>query len=676
MTITSETFKIQYTSTGASTPYPYTFKILESTDLSVYLGGVLQVEGTNYSVTDVGEPSGGNVVFSIPPSTGATVLITRDGVQFTQQTHYIENDSFPAAAHEDALDKQTMLLQRMWDYVKRCFKVPITSTLTDLEMPEPECNKLLAWDSAASVLRNVSLADIGAVVVGTTGASLAASNSSSEALNYLNVSPFMKTVLDDTDATAARSTLQIPAGAVGATGAGQWTPNVTGNCVLTSQSQFTKVGGSSAWDSHVYSTEGFVNGAFLSFKPGQTNKYALISLQHSPPFSVVTNDYGFMLVDDGHIWVWEAGWILDCGLYTTSTVASILYDGVNINYYIDGVLKKQTARALGTALCFDCAIHGSGASINSVVFGPAGQTFQIGSTGASLVASNSASEALTILNVSAFGRTIIDDTDATAARATLQISSGGGGVTSVTASAPLYSSGGATPNLTTDVDANQNYIIGGGGGSWGGGPGYNVGIGYVVFHQLVSGQNNFALGYSSNYSLIGGNGNVGIGGGGTLYSNQYGYYNIGIGYASGWGITGNYNTAISAYSLFYLRYGDHNTGIGLGAGQGAGIYDVSYNVLIGNYSGFNLAGNGNVFIGYQSGYNETGSNKLYIANSNTATPLIYGEFDTPLLKVNGYFYLPTIKSGATQAAAGAAANEVWKTSGHASLPDNVLMIGV
>ncbi|MDD5353177.1 MAG: hypothetical protein PHS93_08470 [Candidatus Omnitrophica bacterium] len=36
----------------------------------------------------------------------------------------------------------------------------------------------------------------------------------------------------------------------------------------------------------------------------------------------------------------------------------------------------------------------------------------------------------------------------------------------------------------------------------------------------------------------------------------------------------------------------------------------------------------------------------------------------------------TIKSGATQAAAGAAAGELWKTSGHASLPDNVIMHGV
>lgn len=42
----------------------------------------------------------------------------------------------------------------------------------------------------------------------------------------------------------------------------------------------------------------------------------------------------------------------------------------------------------------------------------------------------------------------------------------------------------------------------------------------------------------------------------------------------------------------------------------------------------------------------------------------------------GTIKITNIKSGATQAAAGAAADEVWKTNGHATLPDNVLMIGV
>jgi hypothetical protein len=44
--------------------------------------------------------------------------------------------------------------------------------------------------------------------------------------------------------------------------------------------------------------------------------------------------------------------------------------------------------------------------------------------------------------------------------------------------------------------------------------------------------------------------------------------------------------------------------------------------------------------------------------------------------VEGGVFITVIKSGATQGAAGAAANELWKTSSHATLPNNVVMIGV
>ncbi len=50
--------------------------------------------------------------------------------------------------------------------------------------------------------------------------------------------------------------------------------------------------------------------------------------------------------------------------------------------------------------------------------------------------------------------------------------------------------------------------------------------------------------------------------------------------------------------------------------------------------------------------------------------------DNVTLLPDGNLILPNIKSGATQAAAGAAAGEIWKTSGHSSLPDNVLMVGI
>ena len=98
-------------------------------------------------------------------------------------------------------------------------------------------------------------------------------------------------------------------------------------------------------------------------------------------------------------------------------------------------------------------------------------------------------------------------------------------------------------------------------------------------------------------------------------------------------------------------------------------------------------GHSNNFLGYAAGYYETGDYKLFIdvlARANEADgrvkALIYGVFDAAtadqLLRINGILEITTIKNGATQAGAGAGANEVWKTNGHATLPDNVLMIGV
>lgn len=43
---------------------------------------------------------------------------------------------------------------------------------------------------------------------------------------------------------------------------------------------------------------------------------------------------------------------------------------------------------------------------------------------------------------------------------------------------------------------------------------------------------------------------------------------------------------------------------------------------------------------------------------------------------DGGVFIPSIKSGATQGAASSVAGEIWKTASHATLPDNVLLIGV
>jgi hypothetical protein len=162
MTISSQDFRWSYVSTGGAT-YQYLNKILDQDDLAVYVDGVLQTIGTHYTVTGVGVATGGNVVFLAAPAAASVVLITKDGVTFTQEHDYTENDAFPAASHEDALDKQMNVAQKIWDYVRRSVKVAITSTITDLEFPTPSAGKVLAWDGAATALENVTLSGVGGI---------------------------------------------------------------------------------------------------------------------------------------------------------------------------------------------------------------------------------------------------------------------------------------------------------------------------------------------------------------------------------------------------------------------------------------------------------------------------------------------------------------------------------
>ena len=153
----------------------------------------------------------------------------------------------------------------------------------------------------------------------------------------------------------------------------------------------------------------------------------------------------------------------------------------------------------------------------------------------------------------------------------------------------------------------------------------NTFIGYLAGNSNTTGNSNTIVGDQAGYSNSIGYDNIFIG-------NEAGYYNTGgiqntiigrdtgrhntngsgntfLGYVAGVSnTTGNYNTCLGYIAGASNTTGNNNTYVG----YAAGIY--------------NPTGMGNVFLGTFSGYNETGSNKLYIANSDTATPLIYGDF--------------------------------------------------
>jgi hypothetical protein len=103
--------------------------------------------------------------------------------------------------------------------------------------------------------------------------------------------------------------------------------------------------------------------------------------------------------------------------------------------------------------------------------------------------------------------------------------------------------------------------------------------------------------------------------------------------AAAFGGASNANGSQSTAVGQWARGGAFSTVIGYGAGDH--FSTVQRAVLIGRNAGGTNVNNDSVMIGHQAGSQETGTNKLYIENSNSTTPLIYGEFDNDLVRING-----------------------------------------
>mgnify|MGYP003141834189 CR=1 FL=1 len=154
MTVSSTTTRNSYSGNGSTTTFAYGFKIFADADLTVILRASTGVETvqsltTNYTVTNAGNASGGNVVFGTAPASGVTVVIRRN-MAITQATDYVANDPFPAATHEDALDRLTFISQQMQEEVDRGIKLSRTNTMTSTEFTTSaadRASKVLAFDS-------------------------------------------------------------------------------------------------------------------------------------------------------------------------------------------------------------------------------------------------------------------------------------------------------------------------------------------------------------------------------------------------------------------------------------------------------------------------------------------------------------------------------------------------
>lgn len=197
MSLSSTTNRNDYVGNGATATYAYGFKVYLSSELRVTVVNTAGAEtrltiNTDYTVTGVGSSSGGNIVLVNASQAWLTsgFLTTGYGLTvrrvraLTQLADIRNQGEFYPETHEDVFDKMVMNQQQLQDELDRAVRLPETEAgSSDFVLPtiDDRANQLLGFDADGD--------PIAAAAVSAT------------------VSSFMQTVLDDTTADAARTTL-------------------------------------------------------------------------------------------------------------------------------------------------------------------------------------------------------------------------------------------------------------------------------------------------------------------------------------------------------------------------------------------------------------------------------------------------------------------------------------
>jgi hypothetical protein len=205
MTITSNILRRDYTANGVNASYAFDFPIFYESNatpkfsLEVIVADTTGAETTKIETTDYtitynttdyvnGVINQGNVVFNTAPANNFKISLLRK-VNFTQNNDITTSgsDALPGTALEGSLDKLTLMLLEQKESLNRVFKLPKSSLLDNIEFPigASQANQVITVNNAGDNLTTKDLADVGLAPVST----------------------FAKTLLDDTTASQARTTL-------------------------------------------------------------------------------------------------------------------------------------------------------------------------------------------------------------------------------------------------------------------------------------------------------------------------------------------------------------------------------------------------------------------------------------------------------------------------------------
>jgi len=153
MTVTNTTARNQYTATAGQTVFAYTFEVYNKNDLAVLQNGTTLAEGTNYTVSGVGNDSGGNITLSVGATAGDIITVFRD-MALERLTDYQNSGDFLAAEVNEDFDRLWLAMQQESSTNDRAIVKPVED-LDSINMVLPlaasRLNSFLTFDSTGAV---------------------------------------------------------------------------------------------------------------------------------------------------------------------------------------------------------------------------------------------------------------------------------------------------------------------------------------------------------------------------------------------------------------------------------------------------------------------------------------------------------------------------------------------
>ena len=159
MTVSATTSRADYTGNGATLAFTIPFYFLDNTHVKIIRTTISTgvpttlALTTDYTLSGAGSGSGGTATMVVAPTTDQRIAILRN-VPFTQLIHYVPNDPFPAATHEQALDQLTMEVQQINETVGRALTLDASVVNASGALPAPTANAFIGWNANATGFQN------------------------------------------------------------------------------------------------------------------------------------------------------------------------------------------------------------------------------------------------------------------------------------------------------------------------------------------------------------------------------------------------------------------------------------------------------------------------------------------------------------------------------------------